>query len=106
MPRRRHLGGRAVAAPAHPHSRPLRHPDRHQGELTMTLKVRLSREPDEITRLLEHLRDHYEVAGSDRAYPNRSSFGVRVYLELRDHTDTSAPQPVRGKRVHPHRREV
>jgi hypothetical protein len=72
----------------------------------MTIKIRLSGEPDEITRLVEHLRDHYEVVGSDRAYPNRGSFGVRVYLELRDHTDGSAPQPVRGERVHLRRREV
>ncbi|TDW91113.1 DUF3970 family protein [Kribbella sp. VKM Ac-2566] len=78
----------------------------------MTIKVRLSGEPDEITRLVDHLRDHFEVAGTDRAYPNRGSFGVRVYLELRqrtdhtDHTDRSAPQRVRSERVHPHRNEV
>ena len=75
----------------------------------MTIKVRLSGEPDEITRLVDHLRDHFEVAGTDRAYPNRGSFGVRVYLELRertDHTDRTAPQRVRSERVHPDRNEV
>ncbi|MFG1623748.1 DUF3970 family protein [Kribbella sp. NPDC049227] len=72
----------------------------------MTIKVRLSGEPDEITRLVDHLRDHFEVAGSDRAYPNRGSFGVRVYLELREHTNRSARQRVRTERVLPDRREV
>ena len=75
----------------------------------MTIKVRLSGEPDDITSLMDHLRDHFEVAGGDRAYPNRGSFGVRVYLELReraDLSDGSAPQRVRSARVHPHHNEV
>lgn len=75
----------------------------------MTIKVRLSGEPDEITRLVDHLREHFEAAGTDRAYPNRGSFGVRVYLELRertDHTDRTAPQRVHTERVHPNRNEV
>ncbi|MEU8226173.1 hypothetical protein [Kribbella sp. NPDC048915] len=75
----------------------------------MTIKVRLSGEPDEIAHLVDHLRAHFEVAGSDRAYPNHGSLGVRVYLELREntaHTDQSAPQRVRSERVHPHRNEV
>lgn len=75
----------------------------------MTIKVRLSGEPDEIGRLVDHLRDHFEVAGTDRAYPNRGSFGVRVYLELRertDHIDRGAPQRVHSERVHLHRNEV
>lgn len=75
----------------------------------MTIKVRLSGEPDEIAHLVAHLRVHFEVAGSDRAYPNHGAFGVRVYLELREntaHTDRSAPQRVRSERVHPHRNEV
>lgn len=49
----------------------------------MTIKVRLSGEPSDISRLVEHLRTEFEGAGADRAYPNRGSFGVRVYLELR-----------------------
>jgi hypothetical protein len=73
----------------------------------MTIKVRLSGEPTEITRLVDHLRDHFEVAGTDRAYPNRGSFGVRVYLELRDPTDEqAAPRRVRSERVNPGRGEV
>ncbi|WP_327640033.1 YvzF family protein [Kribbella sp. NBC_00482] len=73
----------------------------------MTIKIRLSGEPDEITRLVDHLRDHFEVAGTDRAYPNRGSFGVRVYLELRDPADDqAAPRRERSERVNPGRREV
>jgi hypothetical protein len=67
----------------------------------MTIKVRLSGEPDEIARPVEHLRHQFQVAGADRAYPNRGSFGVRVYLELRE---TAAggqdKQQVRSERVH------
>jgi len=49
----------------------------------MTIKVRLSGEPDDIAHLVARLREEFEVAGGDRAYPNLGSFGVRVYLELR-----------------------
>ncbi|GAB2647130.1 hypothetical protein GCM10009743_23370 [Kribbella swartbergensis] len=55
---------------------------------------------------MKHLRDQFEVADSDRAYPNRGSFGVRVYLELRQHSGQSRRQQVRSERVHPDRREV
>ncbi|MEU4292091.1 DUF3970 family protein [Kribbella sp. NPDC026596] len=92
----------------------------------MTIKVRMSGAPDEITRLVEHLRNHYEVAGSDRAYPNRGSFGVRVYLELREASEHPRTEPgdqanserenrraderprqrVRSERIYPTRREV
>jgi hypothetical protein len=72
----------------------------------MTIKVRLSGEPDEIAHLVEHLRDQFDVAGAERAYPNRGSFGVRVYLELREQTDESQRQRVRSARVHPQRNEV
>ncbi|TCN39834.1 hypothetical protein EV644_10380 [Kribbella orskensis] len=54
----------------------------------MAIKVRLSGEPDDIARLVDHLRAEFDVAGADRSYPNRGSFGVRVYLELRNHTTT------------------
>lgn len=78
----------------------------------MTIKVRLSGEPDEIARLVEHLRDQFQVAGADRAYPNRGSFGVRVYLELRASDPHQPTQPateqtaqrVRSERVHPDRK--
>ncbi|WP_406048294.1 DUF3970 family protein [Kribbella sp. NBC_00889] len=72
----------------------------------MTIKVRLSGEPDEITRLVDHLRDHFEVAGSDRAYPNRGSFGVRVYLELREPVDPDGTRRVHSERVNPHPKQV
>lgn len=70
----------------------------------MTIKVRMSGEPDEITRLVDHLRDHFEVAGSDRAYPNRSAFGVRVYLELRETQPDQTTRRVHSERVHPNRK--
>jgi hypothetical protein len=72
----------------------------------MTIKVRLSGEPDEIARLVEHLRPEFEVAGADRAYPNRGSFGVRVYLELREAGPDQAKQRVRSERVHPDRKGI
>ena len=72
----------------------------------MTIKVRLSGEPDEIARLVEHLRDQFQVAGADRAYPNRGSFGVRVYLELRAPDPGHDKQRVRAERVHPDRRGI
>jgi hypothetical protein len=70
----------------------------------VTIKVRLSGEPAEIAHLVEHLRGHFEVAGSDRAYPNRGSFGVRVYLELRDQQGSATTQRVRTERVDPERK--
>jgi hypothetical protein len=72
----------------------------------MTIMVRLSGEPDEIARLVEHLRDQFEVAGADRAYPNRGSFGVRVYLELRETAAGRDTQRVGSERVHPDRRGI
>ncbi|MEU0093892.1 hypothetical protein [Kribbella sp. NPDC006257] len=66
----------------------------------MTIKVRLSGEPDEIQHLVEHLRGEFEVAGADRAYPNRGSFGVRVYLELRT-TDQQQTRRVHSEQVQP-----
>ncbi|MFG1909022.1 hypothetical protein [Kribbella sp. NPDC048928] len=52
----------------------------------MTVKVRLSGEPAQIAAVVELLRERYETAGGDRAYPNRGAFGVRVYLEVRPTT--------------------
>ncbi|WP_427888630.1 hypothetical protein ACQHIV_35215 [Kribbella sp. GL6] len=49
----------------------------------MTVKVRLSGEPEHITAVIAVLRETFETAGGDRAYPNRGAFGVRVYLEIR-----------------------
>jgi hypothetical protein len=76
----------------------------------VTIKVRLSGEPGEIARLFAHLREHFEVAGGDRTYPNHGSFGVRVYAELRERDDTDeadeAPRRGRSERVNPTRKEV
>ncbi|MFI7059385.1 hypothetical protein ACIBL3_00200 [Kribbella sp. NPDC050124] len=72
----------------------------------MTIKVRLSGEADEIARLVEQLRHKFELAGADRAYPNRGSFGVRVYLELRAPAAGRGKQRVRSERVHPDRRGI
>ncbi|TCO33377.1 hypothetical protein EV652_103378 [Kribbella steppae] len=58
----------------------------------MTIKARLSGEPDDIAHLVAHLRGRFEVAGGDRAYPNRGSFGVRVYLEVRTHRPDTAEE--------------
>jgi hypothetical protein len=62
----------------------------------MTIKARLSGEPDDIAHLVAHLREKFEVAGGDRAYPNRGSFGVRVYLEVRTRRpNTAAEEPAK-----------
>jgi hypothetical protein len=72
----------------------------------MTIKVRLSGEPDDIGHLAEHLRAEFEVAGADRAYPNRGSFGVRVYLELRLNQQARKVHSERVKPEAPSRKEV
>ena len=72
----------------------------------MTIKVRLSGEPDEIDAMITHLSEAFEVAGGDRAYPNRGSFGVRVYLEVRPRSDQLPVRGVRSEWVHPHRQEI
>jgi hypothetical protein len=61
----------------------------------MTIKVRLSGEPDDITHLVAHLQEKFEVAGGERSYPNRGSFGVRVYLELRTRRPYTAGEPAK-----------
>jgi hypothetical protein len=68
----------------------------------VSIKVRLSGEPDEITAIIQHLHDEFDVAGGERSYPNRGSFGVRMYLEVRPRTD-NGPRQVRSERVQPHR---
>jgi hypothetical protein len=58
----------------------------------VTIKVRLSGEPDEIDAMVAHLREAFDLAGGDRAY-----------LEIRPRGD----QPhVRSQRVHLHRKPV
>jgi len=72
----------------------------------MTIKVRLSGEPDEIDAMVAHLSEAFELAGGDRSYPNRGSFGVRVYLEVRPRSDQPTVRRVRSERVHPHRQKI
>ena len=72
----------------------------------MTIKVRLSGEPDEIHDLVQHLRDEFDVAGAERSYPNRGSFGVRVYLEVRPLASEHRTRRVRSERVQPGQQEV
>ena len=72
----------------------------------MTLKVRLSGEPDAIDAMVAHLSEAFEVTGGDRAYPNRGSFGVRVYLEVRPRGDQPPVRRVRTERVHQYREEI
>jgi hypothetical protein len=72
----------------------------------VTIKVRLSGEPDEINELVAHLSEGFEVAGGDRAYPTRGSFGVRVYLEIRPRGDQPPPRRVPSERVHPSHEEI
>ena len=57
----------------------------------MTVKVRLSGEPDQIAKVVALLRATCDTAGGDRSYPNRGSFGVRVYLEVRVTTPPTTP---------------
>lgn len=72
----------------------------------MTIKVRLSGERDEIDAMVAHMSEAFEVAGADRAYPNRGSFGVRVYLEIRPRGDQPTVRRVRSERVHQQREEI
>lgn len=49
----------------------------------MTVKFRLSGEPDEVAAVLAALARVAEVATDGRQYGNRGAFGVRVYGEVR-----------------------
>ncbi len=55
----------------------------------MTVRVRLSGQPDEIAAIIDALAARFEIAGGERAYPNRGAVGVRVYLETRPRPDTN-----------------
>ncbi|MDX2971105.1 hypothetical protein [Kribbella solani] len=71
----------------------------------MTIKVRLSGEPDDIAAMVAHLSTEFEVAGGNRTYPNRGSFGVRVYLEVRPRPD-QAPHHAHSERAARDRKQV
>lgn len=71
----------------------------------MTIKVRLSGEPEEIDAMVAHLREGFDVAGGERAYRNRGSFGVRVYLEVR-RRPAGTTRRLRTERVPVERKEI
>ncbi|MFG1621179.1 hypothetical protein [Kribbella sp. NPDC049227] len=48
----------------------------------MTVRVRLSGQPDQLARVVALLRATYDTSGGDRSYPNRGAVGVRVYLDV------------------------
>jgi hypothetical protein len=49
----------------------------------MTVKLRLSGEPEELARVLDALGQLLDVATDRRTYPQRGGFGVRCYAEAR-----------------------
>lgn len=49
----------------------------------MTVKMRLSGDPDDIAEVLAALEGVMELAMDGRTYPNRGGFGVRAYAEVR-----------------------
>jgi hypothetical protein len=66
----------------------------------MTVKLRLTGEPDELARVLHALDQVLEVATDRRTYPQRGGFGVRCYAEVRlpattSTTRTDRPRPMR-----------
>jgi hypothetical protein len=73
----------------------------------MTVKVRQSGDPDDINHLVEHLRTEFEVAGGDRAYPNRGSFGPGLPRAAPGPAHPARPQRTRPAReAEPKRRAV
>ncbi|GAA1669024.1 hypothetical protein GCM10009745_09350 [Kribbella yunnanensis] len=49
----------------------------------MTVRLRVSGDPEEIEVMLKVLGVIFDFTGSGRLYPNRGSRGVRVYLTAR-----------------------
>lgn len=46
----------------------------------MTVRMRLSGDPEEIEVMVQVLAVVFRLDGSNRIYPNRGSRGVRIYL--------------------------
>jgi hypothetical protein len=61
----------------------------------MTVRLRVSGDPEEIEVMLKVLGVVFDLTGSRRLYPNHGSTGVRVYLTARI--------PWAGERDQPHR---
>ena len=66
----------------------------------MTVKLRLTGEPDELAGILAAISSVLDVATDGRGYPQRGGFGVRRYVEARLPTATThvnqvaPPRPV------------
>jgi hypothetical protein len=61
----------------------------------MTVRLRVSGDPEEIEIMLKVLGVVFDLSGTGRMYPNKGSAGVRVYLLARI--------PWAGERDHPRR---
>jgi hypothetical protein len=55
----------------------------------MTVKLRLTGEPDELARILDAISSVLDVATDGRTYPQHGGFGVRCYAEVRLPTATT-----------------
>ena len=55
----------------------------------MTVKLRLTGEPDELAGILAAISSVLDVATDGRTYPQRGGFGVRCYAEARLPTATT-----------------
>ncbi|WP_406046886.1 hypothetical protein [Kribbella sp. NBC_00889] len=62
----------------------------------MTVRLRVSGDPDEIEVMLKVLGVVFDVTGSGRIFPNHGSAGVRVYLTARIPWAGERDQPRRG----------
>ncbi|MEV6265861.1 hypothetical protein AB0L64_01760 [Kribbella sp. NPDC051936] len=62
----------------------------------MTVKLRVSGDPEEIEVMLKVLGVVFDFTGSGRIFPNYGSAGVRVYLTARIPWAGERDQPRRG----------
>jgi hypothetical protein len=69
----------------------------------MTVKLRMTGEPEDIARVLHALGQVLEVAYDGRTYPQRGGFGVRAYAEVRTPNATGT---VRVDQIHPDNPEI
>jgi hypothetical protein len=62
----------------------------------MTVRLRVSGDPEEIEVMLKVLGVVFDFTGSGRIFPNHGSAGVRVYLTARIPWAGERDQPRRG----------
>ncbi|WUJ72358.1 hypothetical protein OG809_03625 [Kribbella soli] len=62
----------------------------------MTVRLRVSGDPEEIEIMLKVLAVVFDFTGSHRLYPNHGAPGVRVYLTARIPWAGDRDQPRRG----------